>query len=94
MEYDLDLILKDKKALEAPPAKFNAEKADGAFLLRLPKTLLAMLRSILRRMNRMRPQALERFEKPDLAPISGLREVPARPRPQGFAHIGGHRRAA
>jgi len=68
MEYDLDLVLKDKNALEAPPSRFNAEKADGTFLLRLPKTLLAMLRSMWR-MNRMRSRVLERFEKQILPPF-------------------------
>ncbi len=67
MEYDLDLILKDKNALEAPPSRFNAEKADGRFLLRLPGTLAGMLRSA-RRVSRLRKAALEIFEKEILPP--------------------------
>lgn len=62
LEYDLEAILQDQGAMEAPPGKFNPEKADGSFLLRLPGTLLAMLRSS-RRMTALRTRAIDRFER-------------------------------
>lgn len=62
LEYDVEAILKDQNAMEAPPTVFKADKADAAFLLRLPGTIWAMIRSS-RRMNRLRVQALERFQK-------------------------------
>jgi pyruvate,water dikinase len=62
MEYDLDLLLRDKSALDSPPSKFNPDKAGGDFLLRLPGTLIAML-SGMRRIKKMRRETLARFEK-------------------------------
>jgi pyruvate,water dikinase len=53
--------------MEAPPTVFKADKADAAFLLRLPGTVWAMIRSS-RRMNRMRGRALERFQEEILPP--------------------------
>ena len=61
-EYDVAEILRDRQTLERPPAKFNAERADGLFLARLPGTVLAMLRSS-RIMRRLARKAQDRFER-------------------------------
>lgn len=62
LEYDIEAILQDQGVMEAPPGKFNPDKAGGSFLLRLPGTLLAMLRSA-RRMSGLRTAVAERFER-------------------------------
>ena len=67
LEYDLEAMAKDKNVMEGPPSRFNAEKADGTFLLRLPGTIMAMIKSS-RRMKRLRPSVVETFEKETLPP--------------------------
>ncbi|MFH1023658.1 MAG: PEP/pyruvate-binding domain-containing protein [Planctomycetota bacterium] len=61
MAYDLDAVLKDKNLLDQAPSRFDAERADGKFLAKLPKTVIAMLRSS-RITKRMRRNAKEYFE--------------------------------
>lgn len=61
-EYNLDEIAEDPNLLEAAPTTFDANKADGGFLLRIPKLLLSLLRSS-RRTNKARPNALADFKK-------------------------------
>ena len=60
-EYDLALIEHDEGAMEEPPSRFNPDRADGAFLLRLPSTIWAMLKCS-RRMKRLRERTLDRFD--------------------------------
>ena len=67
LEYDLEALVKDKSLLEAPPTRFNADKADPAFLLRLPGTVWALLRSS-RRLKRLRREVRDRFERHVLPP--------------------------
>lgn len=67
LTYDLDALAQDKTILDRAPAKFDASKADGLFLLRLPKILWDMWRSS-RRMTWHRRYFLEIFED-DLLPI-------------------------
>jgi pyruvate,water dikinase len=67
LEYDLEALVKDKTLLEAPPARFNADKADPAFLLRLPGTVWALLRSS-RRLKRLRREIRDQFETSVLPP--------------------------
>jgi pyruvate,water dikinase len=74
MEYDPDAILKNAGELEAPPGRFNPEKADGSFLLSFPGTLLAMLKSS-RTMKRLRRNTVERFEKEILPPYLAYLET-------------------
>ena len=62
MAYDTDALLADPALMEAPPTLLRPENSDNAFLLKLPATVLAMLRSA-RRMRRGRDGAAERFEK-------------------------------
>ncbi len=45
MIYDLDALKRDPGLLDRAPLKFDAEKADGTFFLRLPGLILSMLRA-------------------------------------------------
>ena len=60
-EYDHERVREDPRLLESAPTKFEADRTDGKFLLRLPGTIWAMIRSV-RRVKRMRRAALDRFE--------------------------------
>ncbi|HUW56573.1 MAG TPA: PEP/pyruvate-binding domain-containing protein [Planctomycetota bacterium] len=62
LEYDLDELLRNPAILETGPKKFNADRADGTFFLRLPRMVRAMLRS-LRLTKRARASARERLER-------------------------------
>ncbi|NIA20615.1 MAG: hypothetical protein GWP05_01310 [Anaerolineaceae bacterium] len=65
LEYDHQEVLANPRLLEAAPTKFEAERADEKFLLRLPGTLVAMLRSS-RTMKRARREATRVFEEVEL----------------------------
>ncbi|NLX60811.1 MAG: hypothetical protein GXY74_17185 [Phycisphaerae bacterium] len=67
-EYDHQEVLANPRLLEAAPTKFEASRADEKFLLRLPGTLTAMLRSS-RAMKRARRRAVEVFEHEQLPPF-------------------------
>jgi len=67
MGYDHAEVLANPAVLQAPPTKFDATKADEAFLLRLPATFVAMLRSG-RMMKRLRGEVLARFTGQILPP--------------------------
>jgi phosphohistidine swiveling domain-containing protein len=60
-EYDVDEILRDRTALDRPPARFNFERTDSLFFFRLPGLLLGMLRGS-RRMKAMSQAPAERFQ--------------------------------
>jgi rifampicin phosphotransferase len=61
LTYDLDALAQDKTILDRAPAKFDAAKADGLFLLRLPINLWSMWRSA-RKMKWHRRHFLKHFE--------------------------------
>ncbi len=42
LSYDVNAIVADKSVLDRAPTKFDADRADGRFLVALPGTLLAM----------------------------------------------------
>ncbi len=65
--YDLDEVAKDPNLMDAAPTRFDPEKADGRFLLKLPGTLRAMLKSA-RTMKRIRRTVVERFQQEALGP--------------------------
>jgi rifampicin phosphotransferase len=68
MAYDLEAILADKSLLDKAPTKFEADKVDGTFLLRMPKLVLSMLSSS-RRMKKARRRAKEHFDQEVLPPF-------------------------
>jgi len=65
-EYDHQEVLADPRLLESAPTKFEADRADEKFLLRLPGTLYAMLRSS-RVMKKARREAIRVFEEVELS---------------------------
>ncbi|MEX0702603.1 MAG: PEP/pyruvate-binding domain-containing protein [Planctomycetales bacterium] len=83
LAYDLDAVVADPALLDAAPDKFDANRADATFLLRLPRNVWTMLKSS-RRMKRARRKAVADFEaalapfrayvaekrRMDLAPLS------------------------
>ncbi|MFW6146597.1 MAG: PEP/pyruvate-binding domain-containing protein, partial [Planctomycetota bacterium] len=60
--YDHDAVLGDPRLLETAPRTFDATRADGRFLLRLPGTIVGMIRAG-RRMKRARARAADRYDK-------------------------------
>jgi phosphohistidine swiveling domain-containing protein len=67
MTYNVDEVLKDKSIMEAAPTQFDAGKADGRFLVRLPGTVAAMIRCS-KRMKRAGARARTIFENEILPP--------------------------
>ena len=67
LEYELDVLLKNPTVLQSAPTKFNADRADGTFFLRLPALLRPMIRAS-RLMKRARASARESFERDVLPP--------------------------
>lgn len=63
--YDHQELLADPRLLDAAPTKFDADRADEKFLLRLPGNLLAMFRAK-GRMKRARRDAVKVFEEVEL----------------------------
>jgi pyruvate,water dikinase len=61
MTYDLDALKRDPGLLDTAPTKFDPDKADGRFFLRLPNMILSMLRAS-RIAKRMRETVKDRFE--------------------------------
>jgi hypothetical protein len=59
--YDLDALIADPSLLDRGPTKFNPDKAESRFLLYLPVTLWAMIRSA-SRIRRARRSVHQRFE--------------------------------
>ena len=63
-EYRQD-VLANPRLLDTAPTKFDADRADEKFLLRLPGNLLAMFRAR-GRMRRARRDAVKVFEEVEL----------------------------
>lgn len=61
LRYNLDAIAKDSKILEAAPTEFDANRTDEKLLLKLPKTILGMIRSA-KQMKRLRANVLVQFK--------------------------------
>jgi rifampicin phosphotransferase len=74
LAYDLEGLTLDKTILDRAPSKFDATKADGLFLLRLPRNLWGMWR-VAREVSRGRAGAAHRFEREVLPPF--LRAIEA-----------------
>jgi pyruvate,water dikinase len=68
LTYDLEALAAGRASLESPPSRFSPERARPDFLIRLPATLWAMLRSS-RRMGSARAAARARFEEEVLPPF-------------------------
>ncbi len=62
LTYDLDALAQDKTILDRAPTKFDPAKADGLFLVRLPKNLWSMWRSA-RKMKWLRKRVKQIFEE-------------------------------
>jgi pyruvate,water dikinase len=62
LAYDLDEIVRDPGLLEAAPGKFVADKADGGFLLRVPRLIYSLIVTG-RRMGKARSSAVESFNR-------------------------------
>ncbi len=60
--YDISAIIADPRTLEGPPRKLDLERADPLLFLRLPRLVWSMLRCA-RRMRRLRPGVVDRFER-------------------------------
>lgn len=67
LAYDLDEVQADKRLLDRAPTRFDPDAVEPSFLLRLPRTLAAMLRCS-RRMKRARRNAKAEFEQSVLPP--------------------------
>jgi rifampicin phosphotransferase len=72
LAYDPDALTRDKTLLDKAPTKFDAAKADGLFLLRLPRNLWGMWR-VARNAQRGRREAKSRFDSAALPAF--LRQV-------------------
>lgn len=60
--YDIAAILRNKNELDRPPTKFEPERADETFLMRLPGALRVMWR-VSRSMRKIRPGIEKHFEE-------------------------------
>ncbi len=67
LKYDDAQILENPSVLESAPMVFDAERADGAFLLKLPSSIIAMFKTS-RRMKRAAADALATFTQEALPP--------------------------
>ncbi|MEI6149220.1 MAG: PEP/pyruvate-binding domain-containing protein, partial [bacterium] len=65
--YDLDALTSDHTSLDHAPSKFEPEKADGTFFLRLPTMVSSMLRAS-RVSKRLRGTVRDQFEQVALPP--------------------------
>jgi pyruvate,water dikinase len=74
LAYDLDGLTHDKTLLDRAPGKFEAAKADGSFLWRLPGNLWGMWK-VSRNLGRGRCGAARRFEAKVLPPF--LKQIDA-----------------
>ncbi len=61
LRYDVEAVSKNPKLMDTAPRKFMPEKADAAFLARLPRLLLAMWRCA-RNTRRLSARVVEEFE--------------------------------
>ncbi len=67
MTYEIDTIAADPNEIEGAPTRFDPERANGQFLLKLPRLLGAMWRSR-KIMKKARHDVVERFEQEVLPP--------------------------
>jgi pyruvate,water dikinase len=67
LRYELDGLVADKSLLDRGPTRFDPDRADGRFLVRLPGTLWAMWRSS-KLLRRARRDAARRFRDEVLPP--------------------------
>ncbi|MEX0652579.1 MAG: PEP/pyruvate-binding domain-containing protein [Phycisphaeraceae bacterium] len=67
LRYDLDAVLHDPGTLDRAPTIFDPERADGTFLIRLPRLVTAMFRCA-RKVRRDRYTAKQHFEQQVLPP--------------------------
>lgn len=65
--YDLDALARDPKLMDAAPSRFDPERADGRFLISLPRLIRQML-ACSKRMKAIRATVVERFEREVLPP--------------------------
>ena len=76
--YDHQEVLANPRLMEAAPTKFDASRADEKFLVRLPRTLWALLHSM-RTMKKARREAIAVFNQtvlpPYLAYLKSKREM-------------------
>ena len=61
LAYDLEALSKDRSLLDRAPAKLDVNRADGTFLLKLPRTLWSMWR-VSRNMRQGRKHAKDRYD--------------------------------
>jgi pyruvate,water dikinase len=66
--YNLDEVARDRRALDRAPTDLDMDRVDAWFLVRMPRTLWAMMRGR-RKANKARAGAKERFEKQILPPF-------------------------
>jgi len=67
LAYKVEEVAEDPGLMESAPTAFDADRADGRFLARLPATLLAMIRAG-RRMKRLRRTTKTAFDTEVLPP--------------------------
>lgn len=67
LSYDLDAVREDPGALQSPPTRFDPNRTDAGFLLRLPRTIVAMIKSA-RAMKRLRKVVARRFDQQIVPP--------------------------
>lgn len=65
MEYDMDAVAKDFRVMDMAPTKFNLQKVDQLFFLRMPRIIFSMIRSS-RKLKRARKNALSDFQNRSL----------------------------
>jgi rifampicin phosphotransferase len=65
LTYDLDVALRRPAVLDEAPRRFDPQRVDGRFLLRLPRLVTGMIRSA-RRQRKLRRTAKSRFDDRDL----------------------------
>jgi rifampicin phosphotransferase len=67
LSYDLDAVRRDPRLLDEAPTRFDPDKADGTFLLRLPGLVTSILRAG-RIAKRLRGTVRDHFEQQILPP--------------------------
>lgn len=67
LTYGVEAIVQDRRVLDRAPSRFDPERLDGRFFVKLPGAIRAMLRSA-RLMKRLRREAKARFEQDALPP--------------------------
>ncbi|MGQ9661340.1 MAG: PEP/pyruvate-binding domain-containing protein [Kiritimatiellia bacterium] len=68
LSYDLDEVVKNPKLMDSAPTRFNPEKADGRFLIGLPR-FIRDFRRCSRRTKELSAKVVERFRNEVLPPF-------------------------